>query len=182
MITDLKYVELDTEIFLTAHIQTGIWKVMKNSTWPWIWRSSVATAIFVISSLWSLTLLCGNRHRDLFNSTNPAWDMEGGGMASVPYLPPYHSRFDKPWTMLNSSRESWKHSTCKSNTNTSEDSYRKSVSHQSINQKNILLITTILKFSTRTGLWFEGLALNPKSQYVTVFLSFCFGHLMIRSF
>ena len=47
---------------------------------------------------------------------------------------PYRWRFDKPWTMLNSSRESWKHSICKSNTNTSEDSYRKSVSHQSINQ------------------------------------------------
>ena len=46
---------------------------------------------------------------------------------------PYRRRFDKPWTMLNSSRKCWKHSTFKSNTNTSGDSYRKSVSHQLIN-------------------------------------------------
>ena len=34
--------------------------------------------------------------------------------------------------MLNCSRKCWKHSTCKSNTNTSEDLSRKSISHQSI--------------------------------------------------
>ena len=50
-----------------------------------------------------------------------------GGAASLrlgrPSGIPYRRRFDKPWTMLNFSRKSWKLFSCKSNTNSSEDSY-----------------------------------------------------------
>ena len=87
MILDLEYVEIDTEISSIARIQPEIWKVTHKSAWPWIRRWPVNTAVFLISWLWSLKLLyhycepwhriCGNRHRNLSNSTNPAWNMEG---------------------------------------------------------------------------------------------------------
>ena len=64
--------------------------------------------------------------------------LDSGGAVSLCLGRPsgisYRRRFGKPWTMLNCLRKSWKHSTCRSKTNTSEDSYRKSVSRQSINQ------------------------------------------------
>ena len=46
-----------------------------------------------------------------------------GGAVSLflgrPFGTPYRRKFDKSWTMLNCSRKGWKHSTCKSNSNTS---------------------------------------------------------------
>ena len=62
----------------------------------------------------------------------------GGAVSPFPGRPfgtPYRRKFEKLWTMLNCSREGWKHSTCWSNSNTSVDSYQKSVPHHSsINQ------------------------------------------------
>ena len=64
----------------------------------------------------------------------------GGAVSPFPGRPfgtPYRRKFDKLWTMLNYLREGWKHSICWSNSNTSVDSYQKSVPHQSINQCEI---------------------------------------------
>ena len=54
------------------------------------------------------------------------------------------------WTVQ---EKSWKHSTCKSNTNTSEDSCRRSVSHQSTNQSiDIIQAFQRLNLSSRNRL------------------------------
>ena len=73
----------------------------------------------------------------------------GGAVSPFPgrsFGTPYRRKFDKLWTMLNCLRKSWKHSICWSNSNTSVDSYRKSVPHQSINILYTPFIQCISKF------------------------------------
>ena len=87
----------------------------------------------------------------------------GGAVSPFPGRPfgtPYRGKFDKLWTMLNCLRKSWKHFICWSNSNTSVDSYRKSVPHQSINQS-----------ITENGHYNYLLALGSKMKQLRIFYS-----------
>ena len=78
VLLELKYVEIDIEIFPIVRIHKEICKVTQTNARPRIWISTVNSAVFIISLLEYLshTQVCGHTHRNLSDKTNPAWDME----------------------------------------------------------------------------------------------------------